>query len=130
MILGLKTDNPVTELYLLTPKGEIAYQDIWRSDRALSVQLHRHIDDLLHQAEITPEQLDGIVAFAGPGSFTGLRIGLSVANAMAYALQLPIVAMRGNDWLTNGVTELKDTKPGGQVLPFYGGEANITQPRK
>lgn len=49
------------------------------------------ISDLLEMAEISPEKLDGIAASAGPGSFTGLRIGASTAKGLAWTLGIPIV---------------------------------------
>lgn len=49
------------------------------------------ISDLLEMAEISPEELDCIAASAGPGSFTGLRIGASTAKGLAWTLGIPIV---------------------------------------
>lgn len=49
------------------------------------------ISDLLEMAEVSPEELDCIAASAGPGSFTGLRIGASTAKGLAWTLGIPIV---------------------------------------
>jgi tRNA threonylcarbamoyladenosine biosynthesis protein TsaB len=38
--------------------------------------------------------IEGVVCFKGPGSFTGLRIGLTVGNALAYAQNIPVVASK------------------------------------
>lgn len=51
------------------------------------------VDDLLHERELTPAALAGIVAVAGPGSFTGIRIGLAAGKALALALEIPIVTL-------------------------------------
>jgi tRNA threonylcarbamoyladenosine biosynthesis protein TsaB len=48
------------------------------------------IVDMLETHNLSPYDLDAIEVNAGPGSFTGVRIGVSVANAFAYALQIPI----------------------------------------
>lgn len=56
-----------------------------------SRQLSPFIDQLLSTCGKTAENLDGIVLSAGPGSFTGLRIGYSVAKGFAFALAIPII---------------------------------------
>lgn len=51
------------------------------------------IHDMLEMAEVDVKELDGIAVAAGPGSFTGLRIGASTAKGLAQALEIPIVAV-------------------------------------
>lgn len=51
------------------------------------------IRQLLAEAELSLQQLDGIAFGAGPGSFTGLRIACGVAQGLAYALNLPVAAI-------------------------------------
>ena len=58
-----------------------------------SETLMPHIKEVLRMANVRKEQLEGIAVSIGPGSFTGLRIGLAAAKAMAYALNLPIVGV-------------------------------------
>jgi tRNA threonylcarbamoyladenosine biosynthesis protein TsaB len=48
------------------------------------------IDDLMQQASIDRKQLQGIIFGRGPGSFTGLRIGCSIAQSLAFGLNIPI----------------------------------------
>lgn len=130
MILAIKTDNPVTELYLLDERGGVLGQDIWESGNQLSNELLTRIEQLLnaHQKDFT--DIKGVIVYKGPGSFTGLRIGVTVANTIAYSNQIPVAGTATEEWLKKGVELLPQTEPGGQVLPEYGGEANITKPRK
>ncbi|MFH0905355.1 MAG: tRNA (adenosine(37)-N6)-threonylcarbamoyltransferase complex dimerization subunit type 1 TsaB [bacterium] len=65
----------------------------WISDRDQSKKLLPKIDQLLHRQKVTPKQLRGIVINLGPGSFTGLRVGATVANGFGYGLKIPVVGM-------------------------------------
>ena len=56
-----------------------------RSEAALPL-----IDNLLKKNDLTLKDLDGIDVFEGPGSFTGLRVGISIANALGFLLQIPV----------------------------------------
>ncbi len=49
------------------------------------------------------EGIEGIVCYEGPGSFTGLRIGLSFGNALAYTRGIPIVGARDSSWIEKGL---------------------------
>ncbi len=59
----------------------------WGSARTLAPTIQRLLKDL----SIEPTSLDAIALVTGPGSFTGLRVGVATAKAMAYALQIPVV---------------------------------------
>lgn len=48
------------------------------------------IDDFLKENKLTPQDLSEIRVNPGPGSFTGLRVGVSIANAMGFALKIPV----------------------------------------
>lgn len=52
-----------------------------------------HMEQVLRMANVKKEDLDGIAVSMGPGSFTGLRIGLAAAKAVCYALKLPLVGV-------------------------------------
>ncbi len=56
------------------------------------------IDEALKKAEITLTNLEGVFVIKGPGSFTGLRVGLSVANQFAHQLKIPIIGLRTDEW--------------------------------
>ena len=49
------------------------------------------ISEMMSMADVKPEELDAIVVSEGPGSFTGLRIGASIAKGLAWTLKIPIV---------------------------------------
>lgn len=129
IILTIRTDKPEAELGLYNDDKQLAYET-WQAHRQLAETIHGKIKQLLQQNNLTLEQLQGVVAFKGPGSFTGLRIGLSVANALAYGLAIPIVAANGDDWIKQGTQLLQDGKNDKAAMPEYGAAAHITLPRK
>ena len=118
IILGLRTDKPEAELYLYKdqqPLGELK----WQAHQRLSKTIHSQIKKLLNRSSISLKDVEGIVCFQGPGSFTGLRIGLSVANALAYANGIPVIAKRGHNWLENGIKDLLAGKNDKIAVPYY-----------
>lgn len=130
MILTLRTDKPEAEVGLFTGDQQQAYE-VWQAHRALAETIHQRIDSMLKGQGKTLRDIDGIVCYKGPGSFTGLRIGLSVANALAYALQVPIVGIEGEEeWLERGITQLLHGQTETAVMPAYGAPVHITTPKK
>ena len=130
MLLGLKTDNPEAELYLLSPAGDTLAQLIWHADRQLAHSLLSKINELMASQHANLGTLSGIVVFQGPGSFTGLRIGITVANTLSSSLGVPIVGSGGDDWLVSGARQLAHGQNIQLVLPQYGAPARITTQKK
>jgi tRNA threonylcarbamoyladenosine biosynthesis protein TsaB len=58
-----------------------------------SEQLHLFIQRSLNEAKIQPGDLDAVAVSKGPGSYTGLRIGVSTAKGLCYALDIPMIAI-------------------------------------
>ena len=55
------------------------------------------IQDVLGEAQVSPERIDAVVCGAGPGSFTGVRVGLATAKGLCFALNIPLVLPRSLD---------------------------------
>lgn len=128
-ILTLRTDKPEAEIGIYEDNKKITYET-WPAHRELAETIHHKITEILNKSRITPQDLEGIVVYGGPGSFTGLRIGLSVANALTYSLDTPIVATGGKDWVEKGIKKLKAGQNDKIALPKYGGQIKTTKPRK
>lgn len=91
MLLSLETATAVCSVSLLTPEGEaLAAQHLY-TDRPHADRLTLVIQELLRHVGTTSGQLTAVVLSEGPGSYTGLRIGASVAKGMCYALDIPLV---------------------------------------
>jgi tRNA threonylcarbamoyladenosine biosynthesis protein TsaB len=131
MILAIRTDQPEAHIALLEQAGGLQKGKHWLAGRQLSVQLIPKILDFLAEERITAQELTAIIVFQGPGSYTGLRIGISVANALAYSLDIPIVTSQGDNWIKDGVSKIANQKQSElPVIPHYGGQPHVTQQKK
>jgi tRNA threonylcarbamoyladenosine biosynthesis protein TsaB len=129
LILTIRTDSPEAEIGLFDDEKKLAYET-WQAHRQLASTIHRKVKELLDAQHKTFKDIEGIVCFQGPGSFTGLRIGITVANAFAYGLEMPIVAAQDNDWVKKGTHRLQSGENDHIALPHYGAPIHITQQKK
>lgn len=128
MILLLDTSTPLCRLTLAD--GDWRYDAEWQADRQLAHGLLRYLSNQLAAQGKTWADITGIGVMQGPGSFTGLRIGLTVMNTLADAQAIPIVGMTGEGWQQMAIEALEHGENQRIVLPQYGSDAHITQPRK
>ena len=128
LILTLRTDKPEAEIGLYDGQQQLAYE-VWAAHRQLAATIHVKIAGLLESQDKTLTDIKGIVVYKGPGSFTGLRIGMSVANALAYSLSIPIIA-QSDAWIEDGITRILAGGNDRTALPEYGAPAFTTQPKK
>ena len=130
MILILRTGTEDNLLELRDISGNIKFSNTWPASKLLSEELPGLIEDALSYFNSKFDNVSGIIVFKGPGSYTGLRIGITVVNAIADQVGAPIVGQTGNNWIEDGLERLRHGENDQIVLPEYGGEANITKPRK
>jgi len=128
MIILLDTSTPVCKLTFID--GDWRQDDEWQADRELAKGLLGYLDKKLQSIDKKWSDITAIGAFEGPGSFTGLRIGLTVLNTIADANSIPIVGGRGDNWQNEVIAKLKSGKNEKIVLPFYSSEAHITASKK
>lgn len=129
MIIVIRTDKPEAEVGIFKDEEKLAYEK-WQAHRELSQTIHQQISDLLKSQKAEWADISGVVVFSGPGSFTGLRIGASVANALAESLDIPVIGATGENWIEDGISKIKRGENDKIVIPDYGRGARITQPRK
>lgn len=118
------------------------HQESFLGGRQLNSLILEKIDKIFSHSQegenvvnFNKANISGIIVAAGPGSFTSLRIGISVANTLAYALDIPIVTPSEtadtDELLQKGLHMLKSA--GSQfdaaVIPFYGADPHITKPK-
>ena len=99
---GLVIDTTIKNGYVAVFDGE--REAVCRLDSALSTQsaLIPACRNALQALDLGVRDLEGVCAVAGPGSFTGIRIGVTFANALAFALSLPRFSLSAFD-VMNGV---------------------------
>lgn len=128
MIILLDTSTATCYLTVVTKAGQRSAE--WEAGRQLAGGLLEFLQTELEQSGTSWQDLKGIGIYSGPGSFTGLRIGHTVANTLADTLAIPIVGSKGEDWRSEALHRLASGQNDKIALPNYGGEANITKPRK
>ncbi|MBO6607854.1 tRNA (adenosine(37)-N6)-threonylcarbamoyltransferase complex dimerization subunit type 1 TsaB [Psychroserpens sp.] len=75
--------------------------------------LHVFIDDVIQSANIKKSQLNAIAVSKGPGSYTGLRIGVSAAKGLAFALDVPLISVS-----TLKALAMQQTVESGLIIPM------------
>ncbi len=128
-ILTIRTDKPEAEIGLYDNETKLAYET-WQAHRQLAETIHQKIEILLKSQSKTLKDVEGIACYQGPGSFTGLRIGLTVANTLSYSMHIPVVATQDPNWLEAGIVRLQNGETDTVAMPFYGADAHITLPKK
>lgn len=128
IILTIRTDKPESEVGIYEDEKQLVYE-VWEAHRQLAETLNTKIAEVLKSAGKKLGDVQGIVIYKGPGSYTGLRIGSSVANALAYSCNIPIAA-ESDDWIERGIARLQNGKSDKLAIPEYGQDAFVTAPRK
>ncbi len=127
--LGFKTDTVLAEL-VYCEDDQVIESLRWDADRSLARDLLSKAESLLIKHKASFQDIHGIFILKGPGSFTGLRIGCSVANTIAHTLDIPIVGSSGTQWVELGLRRLLSNENDELITPEYGAQPRITQPRK
>ncbi len=128
MILLLDTSTPIC--YLTLVEGSDSKEFSWQADRGLAKGLLAYLRDRLADSGVDFHDITGLGVMTGPGSFTGLRIGITVFNTIASGQNIPIVGEQGDGWKLKALNRLRSGENDQIVMPHYGSPANITKPRK
>lgn len=128
MILLWNSANMTVHFVLID--GNKRYDYEWLAGRELARDMLAYVQGRLAEHDANFASLQGIGVFRGPGSYTGLRIGLTVLNTLASSLAMPIVGAIGDNWQAEVLHRLVSGEDDKIVLPEYGGEAHITKPKK
>lgn len=91
-ILCIETATKVCSVALFRDEQALAWKELDK-DKSHATVLNDFIAQVLRQASIDKKDLNAIAVAKGPGSYTGLRIGISTAQAMAFALDIPLISI-------------------------------------
>lgn len=119
-------DTSTATCFLTVVDDEVRQDFEWQAGRTLARGLLKFLEEKTGDLH----DISGIGVMKGPGSFTGLRIGLTVANTLADSLNIPIVGAMGEGWQKVALKKLRAGESDKIVMPEYGAAAHITAPRK
>ena len=92
LILNIETSTEVCSV-TISRNGELLYKKETLEGLSHSELLTVFIEELLAENNLKLNQLDAVAVSKGPGSYTGLRIGVSVAKGLCYGLEIPLIAV-------------------------------------
>ncbi|MBZ0319499.1 MAG: tRNA (adenosine(37)-N6)-threonylcarbamoyltransferase complex dimerization subunit type 1 TsaB [Anaerolineae bacterium] len=101
MLLAIDTASRALSI-ALTDGQQLLAEQTWHTANQHSVELPPAVHHLLNRARVEPRQLSAIGVAQGPGSFTGLRIGIGVAKGLAMALNIPLIPVMTLDIVAAG----------------------------
>jgi len=118
LILNLETSSTNCSVALANKGTTVAYKDL-NEGFSHSENLMLFIEDVLKQASIKLEGIDAVAISSGPGSYTGLRIGVSAAKGFCFGLKVPLIAVNSLLVLTEAVYKLQKHDSETMFLPLF-----------
>lgn len=92
-ILNIESSTTNCSISLANNGELISIRELNEKNYSHSTKLHSFIEEVLKNSNITVNKLSAIAVSSGPGSYTGLRIGVSAAKGLCYALQIPLISV-------------------------------------
>ena len=118
--LAMDTSGAVCVLALAEDDGSVRAASVFESKRTLSVRLLGEVDALLTRNSLTLAEMTGYAVGLGPGSFTGVRVGVTTAKTLAQVTGHPLVGIGTLDAYASVLARLE--QPVMPVLPSRRGE--------
>jgi tRNA threonylcarbamoyl adenosine modification protein YeaZ len=92
MELAIDTSSNIVSI-ALSHKGEIRASLTWQTTQNHTIELLPNLVCLLQQAKVELDSIEAIIVAKGPGSFNGLRVGISTAKGLAFTLNIPLLGV-------------------------------------
>ena len=92
-ILNIETATKNCSVSLAKEGKTLLYKEVAEQGYSHAEKLHVFIEELLQEAGVAFSDLKAVAVSKGPGSYTGLRIGVSAAKGFCYALEIPLISI-------------------------------------
>jgi tRNA threonylcarbamoyladenosine biosynthesis protein TsaB len=102
MILSIDTSTEIISIAIYRPSVGVLFEQSWVSGREQTTQLLPSVQRAMSAVAVTVRDLTGVAVATGPGSYSGVRIGLSTAKTLAYTLGIPLWGIPSLDALAYG----------------------------
>lgn len=103
LLLNIETSTTNCSVSLSKEGETLVLKEDYNSNYSHAESLHVFIDDVIKSAKIKLSEIDAIVVSKGPGSYTGLRIGVSAAKGLCYSLDKPLISVSTLESLSHQV---------------------------
>lgn len=103
LILNIETTTTNCSVSLSNEGETLVLREDYNTNFSHAESLHIFIDDVMTSAKIKPSQIDAIAVSKGPGSYTGLRIGVSAAKGLCFSLDKPLISVSTLESLSHQV---------------------------
>ena len=107
MILHIETATKNCSVAISKSGTVLALKEHYSENFSHSEQLHGFIKETLEEAHLEMSSLDAVAVSKGPGSYTGLRIGVAAAKGICFALDLPLIGVNSLQILSEKYSETK-----------------------
>ncbi|MBU1019122.1 MAG: tRNA (adenosine(37)-N6)-threonylcarbamoyltransferase complex dimerization subunit type 1 TsaB [Patescibacteria group bacterium] len=134
LTLAINTATNTTEVVFLRD-GNVLKKGSWPAEANESDLLLPYLKDSLEESGLTFDDLTGLFVVRGPGSFTALRVGITIVNTLAFILKIPIYSLK-TDEITGPLAEsllemdFSKMKKEDIVEPYYDKPPKITPSKK
>lgn len=107
LILNIETATDICSAALSKEGKVLSYKET-NDPNSHSLLLGQFIQEILKENQLDFNQLEAVAVSSGPGSYTGLRIGVSMAKGLCYGLNIPLIALPTLESMANGILRYCD----------------------
>ncbi len=118
LILALETSTKSCSVTLAKGSEVLSVREATSDQYIHSEKLHVFIDEVMKEANCSFKDLQAVAVGKGPGSYTGLRIGVSAAKGLCFAIKIPLIAEDGLRLLVHQFLSEKEIQPDEIIIPM------------